>query len=666
MQQPLGQSDMTPSRFSVLEATGMKTDLNRRLHVGLILLWTLLGFGLRFINLDAKPLWTDEFSTIVFSLGNSFLTVPLDQLISAAQLLAPLQPGQSGVRDVIASLFRESNHPPLYFILSHWWLKLWSLGSNELISAWQARSLAALFGGLTVPLSYGLGWLSFRSRVIAQITAALMAVSPFGIYLAQEARHYTLPLIWILISLCFLMTAARSLRDRRILPLWFCLGWILVNGLGIATHYFFVLTLGAEAIVIANLGLVQSWRESGIWHPSLHWRRVWFVAAGTAASGLVWLPVLQSLPEGELTRWIYQGTRSGWAWLDPIGQAIAGWVTMLFLLPIQSSEQGVAAVSGMVLILLILWLVPKLFRGIRVQLTHRESRLGTWVLGAFVVSAIAIFFCVTYLFDANLLSAFRYNFVYFPGVIALIGAGLGSSWDVAIQIARSPLEQISPALLNLLRVSNRKVVILVWLLSLVGSITVLTNLSYQKTHRPDRVAADIERFSEHPVLVAIPHRSHGQTGRLMGVALALQQDGFITEEAPQPLFLLIRDTQNPRTPFLNLRRAMNDLPRPLDLWLLNFHELAEQPLQSLLQQNQCEAETRTQSVDGYRYRLYRCTERPARRSNSSANEPDDIDAEFNFDRPDSNRPDSDSSNRDSSNRDNSSSLNPGGSSAVEP
>ncbi|MCU0523857.1 MAG: hypothetical protein MUF72_03420 [Elainella sp. Prado103] len=627
MQQPFGQSELGTPRFSVLEGAAVKPDLNRRLHIGLLLFWTLLGCGLRFMNLSSKPLWTDEFSTIVFSLGNSFLTVPLDQLILTNQLLAPLRPSGAGVGEVIGSLLRESNHPPLYFILSHWWLKLFAFQTDQWVTAGQVRSLAALFGVLSIPFSYLLSWLSFRSRVIAQTTAALMAVSPFGIYLAQEARHYTLPLIWILISLCFLVTAARRLRDRHILPLWFCLSWILVNGLGIATHYFFVFTLAAEAIVIANLGLVQSWRESGIWYPSLHWRRVWLVAGGTAASGLVWWPVLQNIQDGELTRWIYQGTRSEWGWLDPIGQAIAGWVTMLFLLPIQAPTQGIATISGIALVLLILWISPKLFRGMKVQLTQRESRLGIWVLGTFVLSAIVIFFSVIFFFDANLMSAFRYNFVYFPAVIALVGAGLGSSWDVAIQIARSPLDQIPPALLSLLRVSNRKTVILVWLLGLLGALTVLTNLGYQKTHRPDRVAADIQQFSEQPVLIAMPHRSHGQTGRLMGVALALQGNGFLTQPAtPAPRFLLAHETQNPRTAILTLRRAMNELPRPLDLWLLNFHEVPEQPLQVLLQQNQCQPETRTQSVDGYRYRLYRCTDRPVRRSDSSQTDPEDTDS----------------------------------------
>jgi uncharacterized membrane protein len=589
----------------------VKADSRPWLQGLLLLILTGLGLGIRLLNLAEKPLWTDEFSTIVFSLGNSFLSVPLDQAISTNVLLEPLRPNPAaGPEAVVSHLFGESNHPPLYFLLSHFWLTLFPASPSGWVSAWAVRLLPAILGALSIPLTFQLGWLAFRSPIVAQVAAALMAVSPFGIYLAQEARHYTLPLIWILLSLCCFVVAARYLRDRQIVPISVCLAWIVINGLGIATHYFFVFTLGAEAIVLLCLGLVQSWHERGIWHPSAHWRRIWAVAAGTAATGLVWWPVLQNIQGGELTRWIYEGNRSGLAWLEPVGQAIAGWITMLYLLPIQAESQTVVVLSGVCLALLVLWTLPKLYRGLKVQLLQRESRLGVLVLGAFVVSAIVLFFSITYLFEADLTGAFRYNFVYFPGVVVLIGAGLASSWNVALWIAHAPAGQVSPVLLSLLRVSSRRVVLLVWLFSLLGALTVVTNLGYQKTHRPDVVAAAIQSQSQpgSTVLVAIPHQTHGQTGRLMGIALALQQ----MPNPVEPLFLLAHETQNQRSIVTTLRRTMNQLPRPIDLWLLNFQTLPDSLVEGLLDQQNCEAQGKSQSVDGYRYRHYRCAQPVAR------------------------------------------------------
>jgi uncharacterized membrane protein len=91
----------------------------------LLLVWIAVGSSLRFTHLTAKSPWTDEFSTVVFSLGNSFQSVPLDRAITADVLLQPLQPNfEAGIADVIHHLVTESNHPPLYFILAHLWMKL--------------------------------------------------------------------------------------------------------------------------------------------------------------------------------------------------------------------------------------------------------------------------------------------------------------------------------------------------------------------------------------------------------------------------------------------------------------------------------------------------------------------------------------------------------------
>lgn len=142
-----------------------------RLHLLLLLIWTVVGLGLRFTNLTEKPLWTDEFSTIVFSLGNSFLSVPLDQTLTPEQLLSPLVPNsQAGVRAVINHLLGESNHPPLYFILCHFWLRLFPT-SDGLLLTQAARSLPALLGTVSIPVTFVLGRIAFRSSVVGQISA---------------------------------------------------------------------------------------------------------------------------------------------------------------------------------------------------------------------------------------------------------------------------------------------------------------------------------------------------------------------------------------------------------------------------------------------------------------------------------------------------------------
>jgi len=205
------------------------TRWSRWLHALLLLVWLAIGTGLRFTHLASKPPWNDEFSTLVFSLGNSFRTVPLDIAITLDTLLMPLQPNpEAGIRTVIDHLMTESTHPGVYFVLTHLWMKLFAQDGG-MLSFWAARSLSAIIGAASIPAIFGLGWLAFRSRLVGQMAAAMMAVSPYSIYLAQEARQYTLAILLLIASLCCLVMATQAFHRRIPLPLWVGLIWVGVN-----------------------------------------------------------------------------------------------------------------------------------------------------------------------------------------------------------------------------------------------------------------------------------------------------------------------------------------------------------------------------------------------------------------------------------------------------
>lgn len=105
-------------------------------QIGLLGLSILVGFALRFTNLESKPPWADEWATLVFSLGNSFRTIPLDRLIDLDTLLLPLQQHETiQPQAVINHLMQESTHPPVYFVLTHLWLHLFS-DQVGLVSLW--------------------------------------------------------------------------------------------------------------------------------------------------------------------------------------------------------------------------------------------------------------------------------------------------------------------------------------------------------------------------------------------------------------------------------------------------------------------------------------------------------------------------------------------------
>jgi uncharacterized membrane protein len=594
----------------------LKTQNSKLKTLLLLTVWVLIAIGLRLTNLSAKPPWTDEFSTLVFSLGNSFLPVPLDQPISVDVLLQPLQPQPTAsIKDVWKHLSSESNHPPLYFFLTHWWMRLFPTHEG-LVSLWGARSLAAVFGAASIPAVYALSKLAFRSPLVSHLAAAMMATSPYGIFLAQEARHYTLAILWVIASLACLVIASRHIQNRTQIPIWVALWWVGINAIGIATHYFFTLTLCSEALVL----LFLAWRQGdksiqnskfkiqnseSLPSPSAPWLRIYAVAAGTFVAGLVWLPVfLQNSYGGKLTEWI-QGPRTGMAWINPIFQAIAAWITMISLLPVETPQLAVVIASGILMLIFFIWAVPILVRGIKVQLKQPQTRLMVQVFVGLVVGAIALFFLFTYFFGIDLTRGARYNFVYFPAVIVLLGASLAVCWHNPI-LAKGRWG-----------INGKKAVVIIWLMGLVSAITVVCNLGYQKYYRPDYFVQLIEQTSHVPVLISTTQKTHVHIGEMMGIAREFKinevlnranfgsdfsQNSIQNTKYTSPLFLLAHQDEDPSTSTSALQNTLKTLPRPFDLWLVNFNANEPEEVKN------CVADTKSlPAVNGYEYKLYHCS-----------------------------------------------------------
>lgn len=592
----------------------LKTQNSKLKTLLLLTVWVLIAIGLRLTHLNAKPPWTDEFSTLVFSLGNSFLPVPLDQPISVDVLLQPLQPQPTAnIKDVWKHLSSESNHPPLYFFLTHWWMRLFPTHEG-LVSLWGARSLAAVFGAASIPAVYALSKLAFRSRVVSHCAAAMMATSPYGIFLAQEARHYTLAILWVIASLACLVIASRHIQNRTQIPIWVALSWVGINAIGIATHYFFTLSLCSEALVLLFLAWRQ-WRQGDkkeqgeklLAHLSIShspWLRIYAVATGTFVAALVWLPVfLQNSYGGKLTEWI-QGPRTGMAWINPIFQAIAAWITMISLLPVEAPYLPLVIASGILMLIFFIWAVPILVRGIKVQLKQPQTRLMVQVFVSLVVGAIALFFIFTYFFGIDLTRGARYNFVYFPAVIVLLGASLHVCWHHPI-LAKGRWG-----------INGKKAVVIIWLMGLVSAISVVCNLGYQKYYRPDLFVELIEQTSHVPVLISTTQKTHVQIGEMMGIAREfkitkvlnrenfgkdLSQNSIQNTKYTSPLFLLAHQDEDPSTSTSALQNTLKTLPRPFDLWLVNFYANEPEEVKN------CVADTKSlPAVNGYEYKLYHC------------------------------------------------------------
>jgi uncharacterized membrane protein len=562
-----------------------------------ILFWTAIGICLRFANLGEKSASSIEISTLGFSLGHGFLEVPLNQIISLETLLEPLQyDPKTHLSDVVDRLLAETNHPPFFFLLVHLWLKLFP-NSSALTNLWTARAFSALMGSLSIPAMFALGWLTFRSRVVAYLCAALMAVSPFGIYLAQEARHYTLAVLWIVASVsCLVLTLS---RERQKISIWLVFTWIFSNSLGMATHYLFSLVLAAEALVIAvfwgkDLLALKNYR--GTWRIpfSSYWLRLYAVGLGTAIACLVWLPLSGKVSDSELTDWIRTSYALSNFW-EPIPRLLAWLITMVYILPVEGTPTAVTIVSGAIMFIVLCLLSAAVIKGIKVQTLDLPSRSALIILGGFFLGAIAIFLAIIYGYGKDLSKAARYHFVYFPVFLVLLAAALAIHWQQQ-KTARTS----RPVWL---KTTGKPIVVFILLMGLLGSITVVTNYGYRKSKQADLLASQIQMTSSVPVLVATNYQSHAELRTLMALGiefLRLKERSRQAIATPQFLMLQNHSLRSNDT-FFTLKERLKKLSRPLDLWAIDL-DIDRPTLASL----NCSLDERIFPRYGYHYWLSHC------------------------------------------------------------
>lgn len=574
------------------------TQCSAAYSISLLFVWVCLAGVLRLHHLTLKPLWTDEFSTLVFGLGKSFKDVPLNQLLSASTLLEPIRlTSDTTMADAADRLLSESNHPPLYFMLTHAWVHHFS-DSDGYVSVWAARSLSVLFGVLAVPAMYLAGWIACRSKAIAHLSAVLMAVSPFGIYLAQDARHYTLAVLWMILSITCLLQAVRCYVEHKPIPRFLLLGWVGINSLGIASHYFFLMTLAAEAIALATILLYtrkkqMDWDWSGI-------RQFTIVIVGTAASVAAWAPFFFSIRQGDaLTGWLDADGWQDWTWINPLLHTLGSIVSMVMLFPVQNVDDGVVIASAICITGFALMLGWFCYRGIAAKLGHSKSNdyVLLLLLLAFLGGAIALLFLTTYGLGVELAQVFRYHFFYFPGILLLVAVGIVGDGN---RVNRKAAGLYPCTFLGL----RQWLIVVLIALGIIGSLTVSSDLGYRKLHRPDRIVREIDRRSEHPIFISISHQTHGQTGRLMALAWELRSPRY-QASIPQTSFLLDHQPCAPETkhpcyqPSDNLRHLIDEMHHPIDLWLINYEG------QARLSGEGCEHQ-RTRRTDGYKAQHYTC------------------------------------------------------------
>ncbi|MCU0516938.1 MAG: hypothetical protein MUC60_08735, partial [Oscillatoria sp. Prado101] len=231
------------------------------------------------------------------------------------------------------------------------------------------------------------------------------------------------------------------------------------------------------------------------------------------------------------------------------------------------------------------------------------------ILGGFILATVAIVFGITYGLGADLTLAARYHFVYFPGVIVFLGSALAFYLDAPVGCASDSVTDTTPEVGGVSDslthpkswlAGRKKAAAVIWAFGLVGALTVVSNLGFQKSKRADLLVPIILQRSEVPVLIATVHKTHAETRAMMGLAWEFKHRNRLSP-ASNPQFLLAHKDGDSTPATQALYKTLEQLPRPLDLWAVNFTAAFEPAAQNCVADSQ-----KLPKIAGYNYKLYHC------------------------------------------------------------
>ena len=613
----------------------------KRFHYLGLALVIIVGIALRFGNLDLKPLWLDEIITALFALGRQTSDIPLDRIFTSLDLasLFTLNPTLS-CPQIARTVAVESTHPPLFFCLMHGWLGRISGFSHSL--AWQLRSLPALFGIGAIVAMYVLNRLAF-SPAAGLAAAGLMAVSPFCVYLSQESRHYTLPLLLITLALIGLVQILQAWENGQPVGSRVWMGWVVANSLGLYVHYFFLLAFVAQLgtllnfaifrIRIRNLEFTDGRLGNNLAPPNpkapvtttsgraKHLDFLGFVLSklnrSKACAPTILLPILLFVPWlpkllGHLGRsetdW-FKPFERGWTdGLAPIYQTLVGWLVMVVSLPVERQPLWIAITSGLLMVGFIIWLGRRVWRGMGL-LWRSPVLLPTFIFTAFTFWVLLEILAIVYLLDKDITAAPRYHFIYYPGVCALLGASLD-------RLSR-PIRDFSLKSVKSILKSPLSITLAVGFLS---SFLTINNWVFHKPYYPDRIAEQMRFDRTLPLVMVVGYENLQEAALGLSFAMELEKRHRIEEPgtAHSP------SSRQPTIEFAFLDRSggyealwqnlsgLQPLPEPpFNLWVVGPGlRQVEYPSQLAIaaSEGQCDLDLDRYYRLGIPYQLYRCSQ----------------------------------------------------------
>lgn len=359
----------------------------------------LLACGLRLYSLGRFELWLDEIHSLLNSAAHraKFEALPEGAVLGDAWMLDRLGPDSTPAavwRDL-----RADSHPPLYFVILNVWRRV--AGDGEF---W-LRVPAALFSVLSlIPLA--LAFRAFGRPWVGILAAAVLALCHAHIEMGQQARQYSLALLWT--TLCLWLTArvvnrATGEPARRLVMDCTLLGVCVLGAL--LTHYFTALALAGLGLHV--IGVARGAARTG-------WLAAALIAAGAFAG--LWAPSL-------FAQWSFIRSQD---WLtDPAGDHVRRTLLRAAALPIRLMFfRGLPDWSGAGI-----WIEAALGAALvaaALTIVRRRRVAESWAPAAWYGACVLTLLVLDLASGKELLSHVRYGVVALPGLVGLIAAAIGS------------------------------------------------------------------------------------------------------------------------------------------------------------------------------------------------------------------------------------------------
>lgn len=143
-------------------------------------------------------------------------------------------------------MMQNENNPPLYFVLLHFWIKIFG------ISPFSVRFLPLIFSSLTVLVVFMFGKKFFNLR-IAILASVLFTFSNYHIFFAHETRVYSLFALLAVASMHLFLSLVREVNSKK-----YFLLLVIVNTFLVYSHFFGFFVVFVQVVSVLSIAQIRN------------------------------------------------------------------------------------------------------------------------------------------------------------------------------------------------------------------------------------------------------------------------------------------------------------------------------------------------------------------------------------------------------------------------